>query len=201
MAQDVVRWQVPSYRRAEFLNYFSLFGYDPDSSVLQVHLASTFGRGDLAPAGTVKRRTREHLNGRMTFTVLGRTHDPTIAWRLITPKTVVGGLNSGYLGYLFKKKDEGTKPPHEILPLDFTPSGLIYPIDWSLMFNTRGFLITMHVATDFTAERNRLIGKLGKVRKSVDPKRRWDFLSELVESDDGRKVHEGRRDRPTAFRL
>jgi len=129
--------QVPRDRRQEIERYLRLFGYKPERTILQVHVAGSFGRSAPPPRELARRQAATSRYGGHTFTVVGRTHDPSLAGRLVPPRRS-RDLNPGYLGYLFAGKDEGGKAPHELLPLDFIPNGMVYPGDWKAMFNTPG---------------------------------------------------------------
>ena len=43
-AEQVVASQVPPDRRKEMLEYMQLFGYNPDRSILQVHIPGFFNK-------------------------------------------------------------------------------------------------------------------------------------------------------------
>jgi hypothetical protein len=85
-----------------------------------------------------RERTARRYGGR-TFTVVGRTHDPSILENIIKPKKKPSETSPGYVGYLFKPKDGDNKPPHELLPLDFTPASLIYPQDGKMCSQPEDF--------------------------------------------------------------
>jgi hypothetical protein len=99
--------------------------------------------------------------------------------RLIPPRKK--DPESGYRGYLFKEKDQNERTPDELLPLDFTPAPLHYPRDWKDALGSRGYLITMHVPSDFARKKNELIRKLSRIKGDVDVKKNWRFLDELEE--------------------
>ena len=111
--------------------------------------------------------------------VVGRTHDPAFPSKLIPPRKSAKEQNPGYIGYLFKGKDEDQKPPHELLPLDFVPGELTYPKDWKDMFGARGYLITMHVPSDFAAKKNNLLRQLRRLKGRPLIKEPWTFLDDL----------------------
>jgi hypothetical protein len=92
-----------------------------------------------------------------------------------------GGSNPGYVGYFFKPRNEQNLAPHELLPLDFTPSNLNYPIDWKAMYGTRGYLIAMHVKSDFAARKNNLLREIRRLKGSTNVKEPWTFLDKLEE--------------------
>jgi hypothetical protein len=177
---QVIRLEVPENRKQEIERYLKLFGYKPDRTILQVHIAGYFGIG--------KRRTPKQISqqekataryGGRTFVVVGRTHDPDFLKKLILPRKNVAEANPGYAGYLFKKKDKDEKSPHELLPLDFVPTELNYPRDWKDMFGTRGYLITMHVPTDFAPKKNNLTRQIRRLKGKTLIKEPWGFLDEL----------------------
>src|SRR5690242_6920432 len=82
--QDVVAEQVPTNRRDEIRRYLELFGYKPERSILQVHAAGSFGGGK--PKPIIPSASGGRKPPRRTFTVLGRTHDPSLAAHLIPPR-------------------------------------------------------------------------------------------------------------------
>jgi hypothetical protein len=177
--EDLVRTQVPSNRREEIERYLRLFGYNPDHSILQVHVAGYFGRGRIAPKERENReQTAARYKGR-TFTVVGTSHDPNLAARLVAPKKKTEESSPGYLGYLFKPRNKNDLAPHELLPLDFTPSSLNYPSDWKAMYGTRGYLIAMHVPSDFAARKNNLLREIRRNKGNTNVKEPWSFLDKV----------------------
>lgn len=180
-AQEVVEQQVSENRREEIKEYLKLFGYKPERTILQVHVAGTFGHRTRVPAQMEKKAAAEARYGGPTFTVVGRTHDPNFVRSLIPPKKSREEPNPGYLGYLFKEKDKDEKPPDELLPLDFVPADLSYPQDWKQIFATKGYLIAMHVPTNFAQGKNEVHRRLRRIKGSVDVKSEWAFLGELKE--------------------
>jgi hypothetical protein len=180
--QDLVSEQVPSNRHEEIRRYLRLYGYNPERSILQVHLAGSFGRSMQRPREIASReRAASRYQGR-TFTVLGRTHDPSFIKKLIPPRTQRSdGSNPGYLGYLWKNRTTSGRSPDELLPLDFVPASLRYPRDWKNLFNSPGYLVTMHVPSNFAKYKNNLNNRLRRIRGDVDVKKEWKFLDELSE--------------------
>ncbi|MDG6995055.1 MAG: hypothetical protein JRN52_03950 [Nitrososphaerota archaeon] len=176
--EDKIQKEVSVSRREEIRKFLKLFGYKPEHSILQVHVAGYFGREIRPPREIAARERAAARYGGRTFVVVGRTHDPKILTKLIPPKKKQVS-SSGYMGYLFQKKDKEGKAPDEILPLDFTPTSLNYPREWKDMYGTRGFLITMHVPSDFARKKNELNRRLRRIRPSVDVKKEWKFLDEL----------------------
>jgi hypothetical protein len=87
----------------------------------------------------------------------------------------------GYLGYLWKNKDPQKRAPHEVIPLDFTPISLPYPIEWKNMFATKGFMLALHVPSSFARYKNRLTRALYRIGKSgpLDIRNEWRFLDNL----------------------
>jgi len=74
----------------------------------------------------------------ITFVIVGSTHDPSIMDKIVTPKKKDPYDKSpGYVGYLWKNKDPEKRPPHEIIPLDFTPIHLPYPTEWKTCLQQR----------------------------------------------------------------
>lgn len=177
--ETIIKLGVPETRRVEILKYLKLFGYKPERSILQVHVAGYFGRGITTVREVTARERAAARYGGRTFTVVGRTHDPEFLKRLIPPKRKQA--SPGYMGYLFKGKDKEGKTPDELLPLDFTPAPLFYPREWKDMFGTRGYLITMHVPSDFASKKNELIRRLRRLRGQIDVKKEWSFVEELTE--------------------
>jgi hypothetical protein len=175
--EDHIKNQVPPYRQQEIQRYLQLFGYSAEHSILQVHVAGFFGRTRVSPRQIAQRkRAAERYKGR-TFAVLGTSHDPSLISKLKKPRKKTEDSSPGYLGYLFK--GSGSTPPHELLPLDFVPSGLIYPEDWKSMFGSKGYLIAMHVPSYFAAKKNDLLRQIRRLRGSVSVKRPWTFLDGL----------------------
>ena len=197
--KSIIESEVPRNRHEEVRRYLELFGYNPDRSILQVHVAGSFG-GRATPKEIASReRAATRYQGR-TFLVLGRTHDPAILQRLIPPRRrrrPDEGANEGYLGYLRKEANEGQKGPDEFIPLDFVPASLRYPRDWKELFGTLGYLITMHVPSKFARYKNELNNRLRRIRGDIDVKREWKFLDELTEYGyAARKKEEAQEDEP-----
>jgi hypothetical protein len=172
--------EVPPNRREEILEYLRLFGYKPETTILQVHISSFFhrkvrGHGDLRQAA--KRAALNKRYGGTTFVIVGRSHDPSIMHVVLKPRKE-SQANPGYVGYLWRGRNRDYKAPHEILPLDFTPSALHYPNEWKLRFGaTKGFMIAMHVPASFAPKKNALIRAISKAGKTADVKSNWTFLS------------------------
>lgn len=179
-ARSVVDQQVPSGRREEIERYLRLFGYKPERTILQVHVAGTLGRRAPQPIESQKRRSVATRYGGNTFTVVGRSHDPSLVGRLVPPRKTEGA-NPGYLGYLFAAKDQGGRPPHELLPLDFVPNGMVYPGEWKTLYRTPGYLITMHVPASFAPYKNELLRRLRRIGGAMDVRKVWTFFDELEE--------------------
>ncbi|MER3408336.1 MAG: hypothetical protein C4292_06340 [Nitrososphaera sp.] len=155
------------------------FGYKPESTILQVHMAGFFGRKGSAGGGK-KAEQRKEATKRYwgtTFVVVGRTHDPAVMDRVIRPRTKEG--SPCYVGYLWMGKDPGKRPPHELVPLDFTPVHLHYPRDWKDAFVTKGMLVAMHVPSSFAKGKGELTRALHRIGKEADVKQEWRFLEEL----------------------
>lgn len=141
---SIISKQVFPGRRNEIYEYLKLFGYKADNTIIQVHVTGYFRKkGQQAKqkekasqAATIKRY------GGTSFVIVGRTHDPSIMDSVIKPKKR-NPLDSspGYIGYLWKNKDSQKRAPHDVVPLDFTPINLLYPIEWKNMFATKGFML------------------------------------------------------------
>ena len=186
-ANDLVSLQVdPSQRRIEFQKYLELFGYKPESTIIQVHIAGFFNKRQPNPREAERRRESAKRYGGTTFMVVGRTHDPSIMDNLIQPKRQDPYQRSpGYVGYLWKNKDRQNRSPHEVLPLDFTPTHISYPSEWKRLFATKGFMIALHVPTSFAKEKNeimRVLYRIGKKPDTVDVQKEWSFLREIESS-------------------
>ena len=179
--EKTVAQEVPANRTEEIRRYLELFGYKPHRSILQAHVAGSFGQRSQSPKELDRRAKAQTKYGGRTFTVLGRTHDPSFVQRLIPPRPKRDSQNPGYLGYLFMEKDRDRKPPHELLPLDFTPASLQYPGEWKNRFGTKGVLVAMHVPADYAAKKNEIHRRLRRISGAVDPRKRWEFLDELEE--------------------
>jgi hypothetical protein len=171
--------QVPSNRREEILEYLKLFGYKPDGTILQLHIAGFFNKRQANARAQEKREATAKRYGGTTFVVVGRIHDPSIINLLIKPKKKREETSPGYLGYLWKSKDPQKRAPHEVIPLDFTPVHIPYPTDWKNMFATKGFMVALHVPASFAKDKNKLSRALYSVGKNADVKKRWDFIEEI----------------------
>jgi hypothetical protein len=178
-AEHVVAREVPQRRRQEILEYLSLFGYKPESTILQVHMAGFFGRKGGTGGGKKAEQRKEAAKryGGTTFVVVGRTHDPSIMEQVIRPRTKE--VSPGYIGYLWIGKDPHKRPPHELVPLDFTPVHFRYPQDWKDAFATKGMLVAMYVPSSFARGKGELTRALYRIGKDVDVKQEWHFLKEL----------------------
>ena len=179
--KDLISKEVPQNRRQEIYEYMSLFGYKPDSTIIQVHITGFFRKKNYSQREIEQHKAAVKRYGGTTFVVIGRTHDPSIMDILIKPKRKSPYDSSpGYVGYLWKNKDPKKKAPHDVMPLDFTPVHLPYPVDWKNRFATKGFMIALHVPSSFARSRNRLTRALYRIGKTrVDVKKEWNFLDEL----------------------
>src|SRR5919198_4478996 len=180
--ENLISKQVPQNRRQEIYEYLKLFGYKPDNTILQVHITGFFKKKKYSQRELEKYKSAVKRYGGTTFVVVGRTHDPSIIDKIVTPKKKDPYERSpGYVGYLWKNKDPEKRPPHEVIPLDFTPIHLPYPTDWKNMFATKGFMVALHVPSSFAKYKNRLTRALYRVaRKSnVDVRKEWSFLDDL----------------------
>lgn len=189
-AEHVVANQVYSDRRTEILEYLRLFGYKPDRTIVQVHVAGFFNKRRAPSKGIVQREAAVKRYGGTTFVVVGRTHDPSIMNLVIKPKKKGDEVNPGYIGYLWKNKDPHKRAPHEVIPLDFTPVHVAYPAEWKNMFATKGFMLALHVPASFAKHKNKLSQVLYQVGKNVDARKRWDFLEEIRNRGHGEHVIE-----------
>ena len=72
-AAPIVAAQVPSNRREEILEYLKLFGYKPDRTILQVHIAGFFNKRQANARERVQREETSRRYGGTTFVVVGRT--------------------------------------------------------------------------------------------------------------------------------
>jgi len=184
-AEHLVAKQVYPERRIEILEYLRLFGYKPDRTIVQVHVAGFFNKRRANTKAIEKRQTAVKRYGGTTFVVVGRTHDPSIMDLVIRPKKKREDTNPGYIGYLWKNKDPQRRAPHEIVPLDFTPAHVPYPADWKNMFATKGFMLALHVPASFAKDKNKISRALYQAGKKVDVMKRWDFLKEIRNSGYG----------------
>jgi hypothetical protein len=144
--------QVPANRREEMLEYLKLFGYKPDRTILHVHITGFFGKRRPSARAMEKRLATAKRYGGTTFFVV-RTHDPSIMDLVIKPRKKPEEASPGYVGYLWKNKDPQNRPPHEVVPLDFTPTHVPYPQDWKNMFATKGFMIALHAPASFARDK------------------------------------------------
>ncbi|MFL6321042.1 MAG: hypothetical protein ACJ72Q_11260, partial [Nitrososphaeraceae archaeon] len=155
--KDLISKEVPQNRKQEIYEYMSLFGYKPDSTIIQVHITGFFRKKNYSQREIEQHKAAVKRYGGTTFVVIGRTHDPSIMDILIKPKRKSPYDSSpGYVGYLWKNKDPEKKAPHDVMPLDFTPVHLPYPVDWKNRFATKGFMIALHVPSSFARSKNRL---------------------------------------------
>jgi hypothetical protein len=180
--ENLISKQVPQNRRREIYEYLKLFGYKPDNTILQVHITGFFKKKKYSQRELEKYKSAVKRYGGTTFVIVGRTHDPSIMNKIVIPKKKDPYERSpGYIGYLWKNKDPEKRPPHEVIPLDFTPVHLPYPTEWKNMFATKGFMVALHVPSSFAKYKNRLTRALYRVaRKSnVDVRKEWSFLDEL----------------------
>jgi hypothetical protein len=179
--KDLISKEVPQNRRQEIYEYMSLFGYKPDKTIIQVHITGFFRKKNYSRREIEQHKAAVKRYGGTTFVVIGRTHDPSIIDILIKPKKKSPYDSSpGYLGYLWKNKDPQKRAPHNVMPLDFTPVHLPYPVDWKNRFATKGFMIALHVPSSFARSKNRLTRALYRIGKTrVDVKKEWNFLDEL----------------------
>ncbi len=56
-AERVVSEQVPQDRRQEMLEYLKLFGYKPDRTIIQVHIAGFFNKKRTATGKEAEKKT------------------------------------------------------------------------------------------------------------------------------------------------
>ncbi len=189
-AKHIVADQVPSNRRAEVLEYLKLFGYKPDRTILQVHIVGFFNKRRANSRAAEQREAASRRYGGTTFVVVGRTHDPSTMDLVIKPKKKREETSPGYVGYLWKSKDPQKRPPHEVIPLDFTPSHVPYPADWKNMFATKGFMVALHVPASFAKHKNKLSRALYRAGKNADVRKRWDFIEEIRSSGYGQQAAE-----------
>jgi hypothetical protein len=109
-AEDTIKKEVPLDRRQEILEYLRLFGYKPDSTIIQVHVIGFFNRRGGAKMEVEKRQAAAKRHGGTTFVVVGRTHDPSIIEQAVKPKKNFKEGSPGYMGYLWKSKDPHYRP-------------------------------------------------------------------------------------------
>jgi hypothetical protein len=186
-AEHIVADQVTSNRQAEILEYLKLFGYKPDRTILQVHIAGFFNKRRAGARAVEQRETSAKRYGGTTFVVVGRTHDPSIMDLVVKPKSKREATSPGYIGYFWKNKDPQKRAPHEVVPLDFTPTHVPYPEDWKNMFATKGFMVALHVPASFAKDKNKLLRALYRAGKKADVRKRWDFIEEIRNSGYGQK--------------
>jgi hypothetical protein len=179
--QQIVSIQVPPNRRNEIEQFLKLFGYNSEKTILQVHLIGFFRKKNLNQREIEQKSKSVKRYGGTSFIVVGRTYNPAIIENVIRPKSKDPLESSpGYIGYLWKDKNPHNKPPHELIPLDFTPVHLPYPDDWKKMFATKGFLIAMHVPTSFVKDKNKITRALYRIAKNgPDIRKEWNFLNDL----------------------
>jgi hypothetical protein len=178
--ERIISDQVPPNRQHEILEYLKLFGYKPNRTIIQVHVAGFFNKKRTATGREAeKRQATAKRYGGTTFVIVGRTHDPAIMDIVAKPKKKPEQTSPGYVGYLWKNKDPENRAPHEVIPLDFTPIHLSYPQEWKDMFATKGFMLAMHVPASFAKNKSRLTRALYRVGKTADVKKQWNFIDEI----------------------
>jgi hypothetical protein len=179
--EDQISKEVSQNRRQEIYEYMKLFGYKPDSTILQVHITGFFKKKTYSQREIEQHKAAVKRYGGTTFVIIGRTHDPSIMDAVIKPKKKNPYDRSpGYVGYLWKNKDTQKRAPHELIPIDFTPVHLPYPAEWKNRFATKGFMFGLHVPASFAKSKNRLTRALYRIGKTrVDVKKEWKFLEEL----------------------
>ena len=170
VAEDVVRTSVAPDRRDEIRRYLSLFGYNPEDSVLEVYLAH-------AAAESGKDGEASSSN----FVILGRTYDPVLGFDLIHPQKARPGVSRGYLGCLSTHLDENEKPPHEVLPLDFTPRELAYPEEWRSLYPPVELLVGMQIPEEASSTAEDVRAGLQARAEDLDVREGWDFLQDFEE--------------------
>jgi hypothetical protein len=185
--ERIVADQVTFNRRAEILEYLELFGYKPGRTILQVHIVGFLNKRRANPRAVEQREKSARRYGGTTLVVVGRMHDPSILDLVIKPKNKREATSPGYVGYLWKNKGPHNRAPHEVVPLDFTPSHVPYPEDWKNMFATKGFMVTLHVPASFAKDKNKLLRALYRAGKKVDVRKRWDFIEEIRSSGYGQQ--------------
>src|ERR671911_74112 len=183
-AESIISNQVFYNRRNEIHEYLKLFGYKPDKTIIQVHVAGFFRKRGQQASQKEKARQASAIKryGGTSFVIVGRTHDPSIMENVTKPrKKNPLDTSPGYVGYLWKNKDPQKRAPHEVIPLDFTPIHLTYPTDWKNIFATKGFMLALHVPASFAKDKNRLTRALYRLGKSgvVDVKNEWTFLNDI----------------------
>ncbi len=189
-AEHIVADQVSYNRRAEILEYLKLFGYKPDRTILQVHIVGFFNKRRVNSRAVEQREAASRRYGGTTFVVVGRTHDPSIMDLVIKPKKKREETSPGYVGYLWKNKDPQKRAPHEVIPLDFTPVHVPYPVDWKNIFATKGFMVALHVPASFAKHKNKLSRALYRAGKNADVKKPWNFIEEIRSSGYGQQAAE-----------
>jgi hypothetical protein len=183
-SESIISKQVFANRRNEIHEYLKLFGYKADKTIIQVHVTGFFRKKGQQENEKEKARRAATIKryGAISFVIVGRTHDPSIMEGVIKPKKRNPlEASPGYLGYLWKNKDPQKRAPHEVIPLDFTPISLPYPIKWKNMFATKGFMLALHVPSSFARYKNRLTRALYHIGKSgpLDIRNEWRFLDNL----------------------
>lgn len=183
VVNEKVIQQLNPRRREEILQYLELFGYNPDRTILQIHITGFFGKKNYTRQEVELKNRAIKKYGGTSFVVVGRTHNPDIIEKVINPKKKDPlKISPGYVGYLWNKKNPHGIAPHELIPLDFTPIHLTYPSEWKSMFNTKGFMIAMHVPTSFIKDKNRISRYLYRLGKDkFDVRNEWSFLDNLKE--------------------
>src|SRR5919197_3447326 len=175
--EDQISKEISQNRRQEVYEYLKLFGYQSERTIIQLYITGYFKKKTYSQREKNQHNAGVKRYGGTTFVIVGRTHDPSIMNNLIKPKkknpyeTI-----PGYIGYLWKNKDPLRRPPHEVIPMDFTPIHLPYPIDWKNRFATKGFMVALHVPSYAAKSKNRLTRALYRIAKTkIDIKQEWKF--------------------------
>src|SRR5215207_11101420 len=181
-AESIISNQVFYNRRNEIHEYLKLFGYKPDKTIIQVHVAGFFRKRQPSQIEKGRQALAIKRYGGTSFVIVGRTHDPSIMENVTKPrKKSPLETSPGYVGYLWKNKDPQKRAPHEVIPLDFIPINLPYPTEWKNMFATKGFMLALHVPSSFARHKNRLTRALYRIGRGgpLDMRNEWRFLDDL----------------------
>ena len=97
-------------RKEEVRRYLRLFGYKSERTILQVHIAGSFGRGRPAPAEVRRRATGAIRYGWYTFTVVGGATLPDLEESHLWRRDVMNRIRDTLGTSMVKRTGTGSRP-------------------------------------------------------------------------------------------
>ena len=174
VAEELVRDEVVPDRRQEILRYLCIFGYDSETTALRVYHAPPIKGGS---RGRFRLLFNKAESRRVV--IVGKTRDPVLGFELVRADGTGEGSEPELLGFLIKALDPEARPPHEVLPLDFTPTPIDYPTGWSDLYPNDELWIGIEVATKHVALARTVQRYLRVSWRLSDARGRWGFLPAL----------------------